>query len=215
MPKRTFDPSTDSDSDQEAIDAAQESDDDSEDGESVDNDNEDQPNAGKAKRARSTKNFSKVDNWNRNDMSDNDILAHIRKHLFDFNQDAGLLHVPGAHKDRNDKYGDWVVRRTWPTNKGLVENILLDCPLRKRCGCKAECKLMWLPTKTILFANNMHTVQDHLVEKDSAKYLKHKDKQFIRDAVRICPIMRWRWDRQAISRGHQVDGEKCNFLREK
>ena len=78
MPKRTFDPSTDSDFDQEAIDAAQESDDDSEDGDSVED--EDQPNAGKTKRARSTKNFSKVD-----DMCDNDILAHIRKHLFDFN----------------------------------------------------------------------------------------------------------------------------------
>ncbi len=56
-------------------------------------------------RSRSTKHFEKVDEWNWNDMSDSDILAHISKDLFDFNQDAGLLQVPGPHKDCNDKYG--------------------------------------------------------------------------------------------------------------
>ena len=67
------------------------------------------------------------------EMSDSYILAHIRLHLFRFNKDAGIIHVPGAHLDRNDKYGDWVYHRSWTTKKGVVSNTILDCPYRKLC----------------------------------------------------------------------------------
>lgn len=83
MLKRTFDPSTDSDSDQEAIDSALESGDDCEDRDSAED--EDQPNSGPMKRARSTKHFSKVDECNHNDMYDTYIMAHIRNNLLEFN----------------------------------------------------------------------------------------------------------------------------------
>ena len=62
---------------------------------------------GKKKRAKlALKDIVEVERWDRMEMSDSYILAHIRLHLFRFNKDAGIIHVPGAHLDRNDKYGD-------------------------------------------------------------------------------------------------------------
>ena len=34
------------------------------------------------------------------------------------NRAAGIMHLPGAHKDRNNEYGDFHFRRNWITEKG-------------------------------------------------------------------------------------------------
>ena len=60
------------------------------------------------------------------EMSDYDILAHIRRHLFHFNKDAGIIHVPGDHRDRNDKYVTWIT-----TTNTAIESIVVPGP-RKR-----------------------------------------------------------------------------------
>ena len=125
-------------------------------------------------------------------MSDADIQAHIRRHLFDFNKDAGIMHVPGAHRDRVAEYGDWVFRRRWITHKGLVTSVIVNCPLVKRCGCTCQCKIVEMPSTTTLYVGNLHTADDHIPSKDRSNYLKFRDKSFIRDAVKIAPNQRAR-----------------------
>ena len=39
----------------------------------------------------------------------NKILNRFRKFLDDCNHEAGIVHVPAAHKDRNSTYGDWTL----------------------------------------------------------------------------------------------------------
>jgi hypothetical protein len=51
------------------------------------------------------------------------------------------MHLPGAHKDRDNEYCDFQFRRNWMTEKGQVENFLCACPLRERCNCKCEAKI--------------------------------------------------------------------------
>jgi hypothetical protein len=147
---------------------------------------EEEPSKQKRKRAAPIV-YEMVDEWEREGISDADIQAHIRGHLYNLNKEAGLLHVPGAHRDRVSIYGDWVFRYRWVANKGLATNILLDCPLRKRCGCTSQCKITELPTKIVLYVNHVHTAEDHVIAKDTAKHLKMQQKQLIRDAVKICP----------------------------
>ena len=51
--------------------------------------------------------WMEVERWKRCDHSDEDIEVFVRKHLDDLNRSAGNLYaVPGAHKNRNNKYGD-------------------------------------------------------------------------------------------------------------
>ena len=58
----------------------------------------------KKKRAVLTRDFTEFDNWDRSDCTDEDILVFIqvRRHLDQYNMDAGIQHVPGKHKDRKN-----------------------------------------------------------------------------------------------------------------
>jgi hypothetical protein len=62
------------------------------------------------------------------------IKVLTRAELDALNQSAGIMHLPGAHKDRNNKYGDFQFRCNWITEKGQVESFLCACPLRERCN---------------------------------------------------------------------------------
>ena len=98
------------------------------------------------------------------------------------------MHLPGAHKDRNNEYGDFQFRRNWITEKGQVENFLCACPLRERCNCKCEAKIAVHPAMTILYFNKPHTAQDHACEVDKGKFLKFAQKSFIATAVKVAPL---------------------------
>ena len=57
--------------------------------------------SGKKKCARAEeRTFDDVDRWDCSNTTNPEILNHIRKFLDDCNHEAGILHVPGAHKDR-------------------------------------------------------------------------------------------------------------------
>ena len=92
----------------------------------------------KKKRINEPRDWIEVERWNRSDHSDQDIKVFIRAELDALNRAAGIMHLPGAHKDRNNEYGDFQFRRNWITEKGQVENFLCACPLRERCNCKCE-----------------------------------------------------------------------------
>ena len=145
MSRREFDPATDSEADGEEEEVVHHS---TESGDDDEIQNEETTTGGKKKRVKlAPKDFVEMERWDWMEMSDSDILAHIRRHLFQFNQDAGIIHVPGPHRDSNDKYGDWVHRLSWTTKKGVVSNTILDCPYRKRCGCLCQSKIVEMPQR--------------------------------------------------------------------
>jgi hypothetical protein len=92
-----------------------------------------------------------VNRWNWPDHSDEDIKVFIRVELDVLNLTAGIIHVPGAHKDRNNEYCDFQFRCNWITEKGQVEKFLCACLLRERCNCKCKPKIVNYPTVTILY----------------------------------------------------------------
>ena len=114
-----------------------------------------------------------VERWKRCDHSDEDIEVFVRKHLDDLNRSAGILYaIPGAHKNRNNKYCDFQFRRKWQTNKGAVMNYSVSCPLKDRCCCSCKPKISHEPEEIILFFHKAHTAQDHFSERDSGKFLR-------------------------------------------
>ena len=182
---RNFEVDIDQDEEAEHEDEAHDS---AESGKEDEESEEEDAGSGKRKRAKlAPVEFQEVESWNRNDMSDADIHAHIRRHLFDFNKEAGILHVPGSHKDRVNQFGDWIFRRRWMSNQGLVTNVIVNCPLIKRCNCSCQCKIVEKPTITTLYVANLHTADDHVTAKDKSKYLNFREKTVIRDAVKIAP----------------------------
>jgi hypothetical protein len=78
----------------------------------------------------------KVNRWDRSDHSDKDIKVFIRAELDALNRSAGIMHIPGAHKNRINEYRDFQFRCIRINEKGQVENFLCACPLRERCNCK-------------------------------------------------------------------------------
>ena len=100
--------------------------------------------------------------WQRADYLDDDIDVFVRKELDDLNRSAGILAFPGAHKNRNNKYGDFQYRRQWESNNGRVVNNLAVCPLKDRCGCPCEAKIVHTALEVILYLHMAHTAQDHV-----------------------------------------------------
>ena len=85
----------------------------------------------KKKKVNVPRQWNEVNRWNREDHALQNIKAFIRAELDDLNRSAGILHVPGAHKDHNE-YGDFQFRRQWIT-RDRVQHFLYACPLRQRC----------------------------------------------------------------------------------
>ena len=93
---------------------------------------------------------------------------------------------PGSwYLHRNSTYGDWQLRWKMVTNKSLIINTVIGCPLNERCGCKCQTKIVQTPTQTILFIADKHTAANYVADNDRAKFLKFKDKAMIADAVKV------------------------------
>ena len=70
----------------------------------------------KKKKVNIPREWREVERWNLCDHSEEDIDAFIRRQLDDLNRSAGILYaVPGAHKNRNNKYGDFQFKHKWAT----------------------------------------------------------------------------------------------------
>ena len=146
----------------------------------------------KKERAVLTRDFTQFDRWDRSDCTDEDILVFICSHLDQCNMDAGIQHFPGKHKDRKNVYGDFQLRRKWSTNRNLVNNTILSCPLRDRCNCQCQAKIVETLVQTILYFSSMHTAAEHVqvTTKDHSKYLEHVQRIMIATvtAVKIAPL---------------------------
>ena len=129
-----------------------------------------------------------MNRWDRNDSTDEEILVFIRRDLDELNSSAGILHLPGSHKDRKNEYGDFQFRRSWTSGNDLIKNTIVNCPLFRRCGCKCQAKIVQTPVQTILSVSYSHTAADHLSEKDKAKYLSHQQMSLIASAVKLAPL---------------------------
>ena len=118
-----------------------------------------------SRQPRRIRNFQEVDRWCHDDHSQDEIDQFVRRHLKAMNDRAGLKTFPGAHKDRNPKYGLMQHTRTWYTKKGTVTNIVLQCPLVDRCSCLCEVKLASNADQTIMYVTDEHTAENHAKEK--------------------------------------------------
>jgi hypothetical protein len=167
---------TESDADQEAKRGAQ----------AADSEEWEVP-AKKKKNVNKLRDWIEAKRWQRTDHSDQDIEVLVRAELDALNRSAGIMHLPGAHQDRVNKYGDFQYRRSW-ASKGDVMNFLCACPLRERCGCECEAKIAYQPAVVILFFHKAHSARDHVCERDQSKYLTFQQKSFIATAVKIAPL---------------------------
>ena len=69
-----------------------------------------EPPAKKKKKNNKVRDWIETKRWNRTDHSDKDIEAFVRAELDELNRSAGIMHLPGAHKDSVNKYGDFQYR---------------------------------------------------------------------------------------------------------
>ena len=147
-----------------------------------------QPPAKKKRSASEQREWTEMNRWDRSDSTDEEILVFIRKDLDELNSSAGILHLPGSHRDSKNEFGDFQFRRSWTSGNDYIKNTILNCPLFRRCGCKCQAKIVQTPVQTILSISNLHTAADHLPEKDKAKFLSHKQMSLIASAVKLSPL---------------------------
>jgi hypothetical protein len=147
-----------------------------------------QPLPKKKRAAAETREWTEHNRWDHSDSSHDDIIVFIRRDLNELNRNSGIQDLPRAHRDRNDQYGNFQLRRTWRSNNNRVSNIILNCPLSRRCGCQCQAKIVETPTQTILYISQKHTASDHVSQKDKAKYLSHQQMDMIASAVKFAPL---------------------------
>jgi hypothetical protein len=125
--------------------------------------------------------------WDREDWSQEDIDKKICDILTDLNRDAGLGIIRGSHKDRKSMYGAFQFRREWYSHKGLIHTMVGGCPMRARCGCQCEAKVVKDAISVVLSIANAHSKEDH-EEEHGIKYLSHKQKCLVAESVKIAPL---------------------------
>jgi len=174
--------------DMDDVETEDDSEDEEEEEEPESDEEEPAPPPKKKKKENKPRDWKEVERWQRDNHTDEDIDVFIRKHLDDLNRSAGILSVPGAHKNRVNKYGDFQFRHKWQSSQGKVMNDSASCPLKDRCGCECEAKIMRTSEEVILFFHKAHTAEDHVPEKDKGKFLKFQQKAEIAHAVKIAPL---------------------------
>ena len=99
--------------------------------------------------------FIEVNRWDRTDNSDEDIAVFICKELDGLNRNAGIQHLPDAHKDSKE-LGNVQFQHSWRSNKDFISSTIVNCPLFKLCGCRSQAKMVQMPTLTTLSISNSH-----------------------------------------------------------
>ena len=94
---------------------------------------QEQPPPKKKRAAAEIREWTEVNRWDHSDSTPEDIIVFIRTHLNDLNRSSGIQELPSAHRDRKDLYGSFQFRRSWRSNNHRVNNIILNCPLSRRC----------------------------------------------------------------------------------
>ena len=130
--------------------------------------------------------WEEIGRWERCDSTEDEISGYISRQLIQFNASAGIPVFRGTHRDRKSLYGDFQLKRTWPSMKGMIENTVLACPYRDRSGCQCEVRIVKNATHVVLSIANAHSQADHANE--SVKFLSQKQKAFIASAVKIAPM---------------------------
>ena len=85
--------------------------------------------------------------------------------------DAGIQNAPCKHKDRKNEYCDFQLRQKWSTNINLVNDTILSRPLRDRCNCQCQAKIVEIPVQTILYISESCNVLEALPQKWSNMHL--------------------------------------------
>lgn len=116
---------------------------------------------GRQPKIRRIRNFEEVNRWSHVDHTLQEINEFIRRHIKHIDDRADLKTVPGAHKDRDPRYGLMQHGQTWYTRKGTVTNTTLTCPLVDRCKCLFEVKLVRSPDQTIMYVTDEHSAENH------------------------------------------------------
>ena len=70
------------------------------------------------------------------------------------------------------------------------DSSLGPCPLRVRCNCHCQAKMIETPVQTNLFIADFTLLQTTLVptSKDRSKFLKHSQRHLIASAVKVAPL---------------------------
>jgi hypothetical protein len=92
----------------------------------------------KKKKINEPREWVEVKRWKCEENALKDIKEFIRAELDELNRSAGILHVPGAHKDGNNEYGDLQCRRYWLTKKNQVEHFSLHARSGKDADVSAR-----------------------------------------------------------------------------
>ena len=140
----------------------------------------------KKRAAARQRSWEEIGRWERCDSTEDEISGYISRQLIQFNASAGISVFKGTHRDRKCLYGDFQLKRNWPSMKGMIDNTVLACPYRDRSGCQCEVRIVKNATHVVMSITNAHSLADH--ENESAKFLSQKQKAFIASAVKIAPM---------------------------
>ena len=66
-----------------------------------------EPQVKKKRAVHGLREFKEVDRWDRSDSTNEGIIVFICRHLDEYNQNAGIQHLPCKHKDCKNIYGDF------------------------------------------------------------------------------------------------------------
>ena len=96
--------------------------------------------------------------------------------------------LPCKHKDRKNIYSDFQLRANMDVKQNLVTNTIISCPLRDRCNCQFQAKIIETSVQTILFIADLHTAAENVSSKDRSNSLKHSQRHMIASAVKVAHI---------------------------
>ena len=85
--------------------------------------------------------FVEVNRWSLDDHDEEEIHGFIMEYLATVEEAGGGLEGLVQHVDRNDRFGAFTVRRSWPSHGGFTTNIIVNCPYFKQTGCHVKSKL--------------------------------------------------------------------------
>ena len=100
------------------------------------------PAIGQKKRAPPIpRHFVEVNRWSLDDHDEEEIHGFIMEYLATVEEAGGGLEGLVQHVDRNDRFGAFTVRRSWPSHGGFTTNIIVNCPYFKQTGCPCQVKI--------------------------------------------------------------------------
>jgi hypothetical protein len=178
-----------------------------------DSDNDESLVCRRSKISRGRRIWKRLGSFDRNARLSSEIDSAVLELATDFMTKSGLVEWPLSFKSKTKRISLWCKHDEYSRNNGNCIIETYHCPLKGRCGCPCQIRVITTPTYVQVDCSGGDHTQEECHKIDNSKFLNVQQRIAVAKLVKTNPAMAATDVRRAIGRSDQEQGIRTGLIR--